>query len=68
MAMLFFLGAIFSIVSLYINITIISTVVSNSGGAVTLVLSFSTFPVLLSNGLKATFTSSISILLVLFSL
>ena len=47
--MLFFLGALFCIISLYINITIIAAVAPISG----LVIDMSSLPKLISNYLKA---------------
>jgi hypothetical protein len=67
MTMLFFLGALFSIVSLYININIISTITS-SGTTLTLTLDLNSLPVFISNGLKVTYSSSTSVILILLLL
>jgi hypothetical protein len=67
MIMLFFLGALFSIVSLYININIISTVAA-SGTNLTLALDLNSLPVFISNGFKITFSTSNSVILILLLL
>jgi len=68
MTMLFFLGALFSIVSLYININIISIVASSSGMNLTLTFDLNTLSIFISNGFKITFSSSYSVLLILLLL
>jgi hypothetical protein len=67
MMMLFFLGAIFCIVSLYININIIS-IIASSGTNLTIVLDFRTFPIVISNGFKATYYSTVTTIQILFYL
>ena len=67
MMMLFFLGAIFCIVSLYININIIS-IIASSGTNLTIVLDFRTFPIVISNGFKAIYYSTVTTIQILFYL
>ena len=67
MTMLFFLGALFSIVSLYININIISTLAS-SGTTLNLTLDLESFPRFISNEFKVTYFTSSTALELLFSL